>query len=72
MQTHRKVDQTNLMEAMDDILVANHVLADDNSDIVAGHDGTRVYHDKNNPRVEIYITRMPDETPEQLKFLKGD
>ena len=72
MQTYRKVDQINLMEAMDDILVANHVLADDNSDIVAGHDGTRVYHDKNNPRVEIYITRMPDETPEQLKFLKGD
>lgn len=63
-----KIDESNLTEAMDDILIANRIIEDDNSRIVAGHDGTRVYHDRDNPRVEIYITRMPDETPDQLKF----
>ena len=56
MKTRRKVDLTNLLEAADDVLVKYHVLADDNSQIVAGHDGSRVYYDKDNPRIEIDIT----------------
>lgn len=32
------------------------VIKDDNSRIVAGHDGSRVLYDKENPRVEITIT----------------
>ena len=55
MKTKRAVDLNNLLEAACDILVAGRVLADDNSDIVVSHDGSRVLHDKQNPRVEIYI-----------------
>lgn len=56
MRTHRRVDLVNLLEATCDILVDANVIADDNSGIVAGHDGSRVEYDKDNPRVEITIT----------------
>ena len=56
MPTRRKVDLCNLLEATCDILVAAGVLADDNCRIVASHDGCAVYHDKENPRVEITLT----------------
>ena len=58
METQRAVDLNNLLEATCDILVKAKVLADDNSRIVAGHDGSRVLYDKGNPRVEITITEM--------------
>lgn len=57
MKTRRKCDLTNLLEAIDDILVKYNVIADDNYTIVASHDGSRVYYDKDNPRTEIYIER---------------
>lgn len=60
MDTHRKTDGLNLSAAMDDILVKAHILEDDNRDIVAGHDGTRVYYDKENPRTEIRITGVAE------------
>ena len=56
MQTKRKVDLCNLLEASCDILVDGGVLDDDNCTIVASHDGSRVLYDKENPRVEIEIT----------------
>lgn len=59
MQTRRKVDLSNLNSALHDILVDAGVLEDDNRNIIAGHDGSRVFHDKDNPRVEVYITPMP-------------
>ncbi len=68
MKTHRRVDALNLAEAMDDILQDCGVLADDRSEIVAAHDGTRVLYDKENPRTEIYITRMPAEENGQQSF----
>lgn len=58
METRRKVDLANLLEAADDVLVKAGVLADDNSGIVAGHDGSRVMYSKEHPRTEIEITRM--------------
>ena len=58
MSTRRKVDLTNLQEAADDMLVHFKVLEDDNMTIVAGHDGSRVRYDKENPRIEITITKM--------------
>lgn len=58
MPTKRRVDLTNLLEAIDDILVKYEVLADDNSNIVASHDGSRVLYDKQNPRTEIEITAI--------------
>ena len=55
MQTKRKVDLLNLLEATCDILVAGHVLTDDDSKIVDNHDGSRVLYDKENPRAVIEI-----------------
>lgn len=59
MPTSRKVDLVNLLEATLDILVHYRVIADDNSSIAAGHDGSRVDYDKHNPRVEIEIKEIP-------------
>ena len=56
MPTLRRVDLCNLLEATCDILTRAGVLADDNSDIVVSHDGSRVLYDKNYPRTEITIT----------------
>lgn len=61
MKTKRKVDLNNLLEAVCDILVAGNVLADDNSQIVASHNGSRVMYDKKNPRVEITITETDNQ-----------
>lgn len=58
MPTRRRVDLTNLLEALDDVLVKAGLLADDNSAIVAGHDGSRVVYDKNNPGTEVTVTKM--------------
>jgi len=58
MKTKRIVDGLNLQAAIDDLLVECEVLKDDNSRIVVGHDGSRVYYDPDNPRVEITITKM--------------
>lgn len=55
MPTRRRVDLVNLQEATLDILVKAGVLEDDNCRIVAAMDGSRVDHDKHNPRVEITI-----------------
>lgn len=43
MPSRRRVDLTNL-------------LADDNSQIIVSHDGSRVLYDKDNPRTEVSIT----------------
>lgn len=58
MRTTRKVDLANLLEATCDILVDAGVLEDDNSNIIVGHDGSRVCYDKLDPRVEITITKV--------------
>lgn len=56
MQTRRRVDLTNLLSATDDALQTAKVITDDCASIIASHDGSRVYYDKENPRTEIYIT----------------
>lgn len=61
MPTRRKCDLTNLLEAIDDVLVVSGLLADDNYTIIASHDGSRVLYDKENPRTEVYITEMEEE-----------
>ena len=55
MPTKRRVDLTNLLGAIDDILVKYEVLEDDHSGIIYSHDGSRVLHDKENPRTEVPI-----------------
>lgn len=56
MPSRRKCDLTNLLEAIDDILVKTGVLVDDDYTVIESHDGSRVYYDKDNPRTEIVIT----------------
>ena len=60
MPTRRRVDLTNLHEAIDDILTRYGVVPDDNSDFIAGHDGSRVLYDHDNPRTEITITELKE------------
>lgn len=55
-----KYDLTNLLEAIDDAAVKAGLISDDNRDIIAGHDNSRVLYDKSNPRIEISITKMDD------------
>lgn len=64
MPTKRKCDLTNLLEAIDDVMVKAGLLADDNYTIIESHDGSRVFYDKDNPRTEVYI-----EAAETLDFV---
>ena len=70
MPTRRKVDLTNLNEAIHDILVDSFVLIDDNRDIIASTDGSRVEYDKRNPRVEITITPLEGDYEQWAKRSK--
>ena len=65
MKTRRKVDELNLCASADDLLVSAGILKDDNTSVVAHHDGTRVFYDKENPRTEIYIYEYKEEENEQ-------
>ena len=56
MPTRRRCDLTNLLEAIDDVMVKAGLLADDDFSIIQSHDGSRVLYDKENPRTEVYIT----------------
>lgn len=60
MPTRRRVDLTNLEEAAHDIFVKCGLLADDNRDVIAATDGSRVYYDKANPRTEVEIAPLPN------------
>ena len=53
--TRQRCDLLNLLEAVDDVLVKYKVIEDDNYNIVESHDGSRVYVDKDNPRIEVEI-----------------
>ena len=55
MPTRRRVDLTNLNEALHDCLVKHRCIIDDNSNIIFGTDGSRVLYDKDFPRTEVYI-----------------
>ena len=61
-KTHHIVDASNLYECTDDVLVKYGCLKDDNTRIVQDHDGSRVYFDKDNPRAEISIYKVPEPT----------
>jgi Holliday junction resolvase RusA-like endonuclease len=51
---HRKRDLVNLMQALADILEENGIIEDDA--LIVSWDGTRMYVDKKNPRVEVELT----------------
>lgn len=60
MPTRRLCDLTNMLEAVDDVMVKAGLLKDDNYKIVVSHDGSRVLYDKFNPRTEVYIERITE------------
>ena len=53
-----KSDLVNYMQALCDALVKSGLLSDDNVNIVHSIDGSRVYTDKDNPRIEVTITKV--------------
>lgn len=57
METKRKCDLVNLLQATCDVLVKYKVLEDDNYTIISSYDGSSVDYDKDNPRVEIEIIK---------------
>lgn len=61
MPTKRRVDLVNLQEAILDILVRAGVLSDDNVNVVASMDGSRVLYDKCKPRTEVTIEALQTE-----------
>ena len=54
----RRRDLTNLLNAMQDILIKYDVIADDNYNIVAGVDGSRIIYEKDKELIVIDITEM--------------
>lgn len=62
MLTKRKCDLTNLLQAIDDILVRAGLLEDDNYTIIQSHDGSRVFYDKERPRTEVTIYPIEEGT----------
>lgn len=66
MKTKRRVDLTNLHEALHDILVHYKILEDDNSKIIVSTDGSRVKYDKENPRTEVTITVLQEGEYDQI------
>lgn len=60
MKNRQKCDLTNMLEAIDDVMVRAGLLEDDNYTIIQSHDGSRILHDKENPRTEVYIEFLKD------------
>lgn len=60
MPTRRRVDITNLLNSIMDVLVAHGVIKDDNRNIVYSTDGSRVLYSKEHPRTEVTITKIEE------------
>ena len=58
MPSRRRVDLSNLLEGIHDVLVKYGCLEDDNCNIIYSIDGSCVKYDKNNPRTEIEIAEL--------------
>ena len=56
----RKSDLCNYMQALADMLVHYGVIADDNRKIVQSWDGTRVFVDRANPRIEVWLQAVEE------------
>ena len=54
----RRCDLPNLLNAICDFLVHYEVFADDNYNVIASMDGSRVYIDKENPRTDVEIIAL--------------
>lgn len=56
----KKRDLTNLENAIADILVKYQILQDDNYNIIAGWDGSRIIYKKGQAGITIKITKMEE------------
>lgn len=56
MQSRRRVDLVNLLQALCDVMVACGTITDDNAKVIVGFDGSRVDYDKKRPRTEVRIS----------------
>lgn len=54
----RRVDLCNLHEALCDMLVKHNVVKDDNINIIASMDGSKVIYNKDKPGIELTITKL--------------
>jgi Holliday junction resolvase RusA-like endonuclease len=57
----RRRDISNYYEGLQDLLVDAGILIDDNYTIVKGHDGSRMFIDTENPRIEFWILEEVSE-----------
>ncbi len=57
----RKRDIANYLEAIQDILVKYGILEDDNYNIVSSLNGCSMQIDRNNPRIEIVISKIKEQ-----------
>lgn len=63
VEDKRRRDLSNYYEAIQDLLVEAEIIKDDNYKILYGHDGSRMFVDKENPRLEFWILKaaeLPD------------
>lgn len=62
--SNRRADLCNYHAALHDALVKSNLIKDDNFKIIVSTDGSRVYVDKENPRIEVEITRLEGDNNE--------
>lgn len=57
MNTRVRVDLSALYEGIQDVMQEIGLIEDDRSTIICSHDGSGVFVDKENPRMEIILTK---------------
>lgn len=67
-----KSDLVGYLQALQDTLVKAKILQDDNTKIVFSTDGSRIFHDKNYPRIEVEITKAKDYAEQHNTMMKTD
>ena len=63
MPTKRRVDLNNLISAIHDVLVENHVIKDDNCTIINNVDGSRVHYEQGKVGIDVLIEVLEGEQP---------
>lgn len=58
--SNRRADLCNYHAALHDALVKAKLIKDDNFKIITSTDGSKVSVDKNNPRIEVEITKLEE------------
>ena len=70
MPTRRRCDLVNLQEALCDVLVKYQFVEDDNYNIIASMDGSRVAYSKEQARTEVEVTAIDPKNEEILHQIR--